>query len=60
MPSRVAIVTGAGRGLGSAIATTLASQGVDVVLSGRTESHLKGIEQEIRDRGAPRSPCRRM
>jgi 3-oxoacyl-[acyl-carrier protein] reductase/2-deoxy-D-gluconate 3-dehydrogenase len=51
MPSRVAIVTGAGRGLGSAIATTLASQGVDVVLSGRTESYLKGIEQEIRDRG---------
>jgi NAD(P)-dependent dehydrogenase (short-subunit alcohol dehydrogenase family) len=51
MSSRVAIVTGAGRGLGRAIATTLAGEGVNVVLSGRTEGYLKGIEEEIRDLG---------
>ena len=56
MNSRVAIVTGAGRGLGSAIATGLARAGVDVVLAGRTESHLIEVAKEIEELGAEAMP----
>ncbi|MEV6639559.1 3-oxoacyl-ACP reductase family protein [Amycolatopsis sp. NPDC051371] len=51
MSSRVAIVTGAGRGLGSAIASGLAAEGVSVVLAGRTPDHLTMVEKEILDHG---------
>lgn len=49
--TRVAIVTGAGRGLGSAIATSLADQGVSVVLAGRTVSSLAETESAISSGG---------
>lgn len=51
MSAQVAIVTGAGRGLGSAIAAGLADEGVSVVLAGRTPEHLATTEKKIRDRG---------
>ena len=41
MEHRVAIVTGAGSGIGRAIAATLAAEGFRVVLIGRTESKLR-------------------
>lgn len=47
MQSRVAVVTGAGRGLGSAIAQQLAAEGVQVVLAGRTVDQLEAVEKEI-------------
>ena len=47
----VAIVTGASRGIGRAIATTLADLGVNVVLAARSEADLRIVESEIADRG---------
>jgi NAD(P)-dependent dehydrogenase (short-subunit alcohol dehydrogenase family) len=51
MTTRVAVVTGAGRGLGAAIALDLAKQGVAVVLAGRTEGSLTDTEQAIKAAG---------
>ena len=42
-----ALVTGAGRGLGAAIAEAYATVGAEVVLLGRTQSHLEGVSQKI-------------
>jgi NADP-dependent 3-hydroxy acid dehydrogenase YdfG len=42
-----AIVTGAGRGFGKAIATRLAHEGFAVALTARTESQISGVAAEI-------------
>jgi 3-oxoacyl-[acyl-carrier protein] reductase len=44
---QLALVTGAGRGIGAAIATRLASLGATVVLCGRSRSALESIAQAI-------------
>jgi 7-alpha-hydroxysteroid dehydrogenase len=44
---RVAVVTGAGRGLGAATAVALAQAGADVVISARTEDQLAKVAQEV-------------
>lgn len=44
---RVAIVTGAGRGIGAATAVALAEAGADVVISARTEEQLKDVANRI-------------
>ena len=44
---RVAVVTGAGRGLGKEIALALASAGSDICLMARTESQLEETAREI-------------
>ncbi|MCY4086575.1 MAG: 3-oxoacyl-ACP reductase FabG [Actinomycetia bacterium] len=44
---RVAIVTGAGRGIGRAIALALAEAGASVALAGRNEGALRGLVEEI-------------
>lgn len=56
---QVAIVTGAGRGIGAAIAARLANLGVDVVLCGRTEKSLDATADAIKAQGgkAHVKPC---
>lgn len=51
LTGRTAIVTGAGRGLGRTIATTLASAGATVIVSGRDRAALEGTTASIRDSG---------
>ncbi|MDO9494663.1 MAG: SDR family NAD(P)-dependent oxidoreductase, partial [Nocardioides sp.] len=42
---QVAIVTGAGRGLGAATAVALAQAGADVLISARTEKQLDRVAE---------------
>ena len=48
---KVAIVTGAGRGIGRGIATTLAERGYDLVITSRTERDLKGTRASVEEAG---------
>jgi 7-alpha-hydroxysteroid dehydrogenase len=48
---RVAVVTGAGRGLGAATAVALAEAGADVVISARTEDQLAKVAREVEAAG---------
>ena len=48
---QVAIVTGAGRGIGAATAVALAEAGADVVISSRTEEQLKDVASRIEAAG---------
>lgn len=51
LAGKVAVVTGAGRGLGKAIALGLASSGAAVVVSSRTESEVETVAEECRIAG---------
>ena len=51
LTDRAAIVTGAGRGIGAAIAVALAEAGADVVISSRTESQLAEVAKQIEGAG---------
>lgn len=51
LTDRVAIVTGAGRGIGAATAVALAQAGADVVISSRTESQLDEVAGQIEAAG---------
>ena len=48
---RVAVVTGAGKGIGAAIALGLAEAGADVVCAARTEATLEAVASRIRGLG---------
>lgn len=48
---RVAIITGAGKGIGAAIADALASAGADCVLVARTAADLDSVAESVRARG---------
>jgi len=51
LKGKVAIVTGAGRGIGRAIALTLADLGISVVLAARSVEALQAVADEIAQRG---------
>lgn len=51
LDGKVAIVTGAGRGIGAASALALAEAGADVLLSARTEANLQAVAAQIADLG---------
>ena len=44
---QVAIVTGAGRGIGAGIARALAREGAVVVVRDRSQEHAEAVAQEI-------------
>jgi 7-alpha-hydroxysteroid dehydrogenase len=51
LSDRVAVVTGAGRGIGAACARALAEFGADVAITARTEEQLRGVAGDIEDMG---------
>jgi NAD(P)-dependent dehydrogenase (short-subunit alcohol dehydrogenase family) len=51
LANKVAIVTGAGRGIGRATALALAEAGADVVIAARSQRSIEAVAQEIRSRG---------
>ena len=53
LSGRVAIVTGASRGLGRHMALALAKAGADLVITSRDASHLTAAESEIKAAGRP-------
>lgn len=51
LDNQVAVITGAGRGLGAAIAVAFAEVGADVVISSRTASELDDVAEQVRGLG---------
>ena len=51
LDGQVAVVTGAGKGIGRAIAIGLAEAGADVAIGARTAADLDEVAQQIRARG---------
>ena len=51
LENRVAVVTGASRGLGRAIALALASEGAHIIATARTQGGLEELDDEIRALG---------
>jgi 3-oxoacyl-[acyl-carrier protein] reductase len=51
LEGKVAVVTGAGRGIGKAVALSLAQLGCRVILAARSREQLEEVHREIRDRG---------
>jgi len=51
LDDQVAVVTGAGRGLGAAMALAFAEAGADVLIAARTQSQLDEVAEQIRSTG---------
>ncbi len=57
LQNKVAVITGAGRGMGKTIAETLAAQGAKVVLGARTLSYGEATRNEFLDKGYTATLC---
>lgn len=53
LPEKVALITGAGRGIGKAVALELAKAGCRLVLAARNEAELANTRREVEKMGAP-------
>lgn len=51
LTDKVAVITGAGRGIGAATAVALAEAGADVVIAARTESQLQDVAKVVANAG---------
>ncbi len=51
LDGKIALITGAGRGLGAAIATGMAQAGAQVILLGRTAASLEEVARDIQSAG---------
>lgn len=50
LKDQVAVITGAGRGIGRAAALTLAGEGAHIILTGRNETELGKVKKEIEEK----------
>ena len=51
LESKVAVITGGGRGIGRAIALKFAAEGAAIVVAARTKSEIDSVAKEVRDTG---------
>ncbi|MEB3070994.1 SDR family oxidoreductase [[Mycobacterium] vasticus] len=51
LDGKVAVITGAGRGIGAAIALAFAQAGADVVIAARTRGQLESVAEQVRATG---------
>lgn len=56
LQGKVAIITGAGQGIGAAIAEVYAQEGAKVLITGRTLSKLEAVADKIRSAGGTATP----
>ena len=56
LTGKVALITGAGQGIGQGIALALASEGADLLLAGRTLDKVEQTARQVRDRGVRAIP----
>ncbi|MBZ5659418.1 MAG: SDR family oxidoreductase [Acidobacteriia bacterium] len=51
LESKIAVITGGGRGIGRAIALKFAGEGATVVVAARTKTEIEWVAKEVRDAG---------
>ena len=57
LASKCCLVTGAGRGIGQAIAEAFAKEGAKLLLAARSEEQLRTVSQHCKDLGASEVQC---